>query len=379
MTCSLRYLIVLMVAAAILVSMSCSSNADSGVAKRKFGSTDGSAVYLYTLTNAGGSQAKITNYGGIIVALTMPDRNNQLDDVVLGYETLEEYIENNPYFGALIGRYGNRIGRGQFTLDGIAYQLAANNGPNHLHGGEKGFDKVVWDAKEVKVEHGAALRLTYHSRDGEEGYPGNLAVEVTYTLTDNNELIIDYLATTDRRTIINLTHHSYFNLAGPGKGTILDHELMIAADHITPVDDGLIPTGEIRATQNTPFDFTENTAIGARVDADDEQLRFAGGYDHNWVLSSKSEGLALAARVYEPTSGRVMEVLTTEPGLQFYSGNFLDGSNVGKGGKVYNYRSGFCLEAQHYPDSPNKDNFPSVVLGPDERYTQQTIYRFSTR
>ena len=355
-------------------------NAKMTITKEVFGKTgDGTEVYLYTLANANGCEAKITNYGGIVVSLKVPDRTGKPGDVVLGYDTLEEYIGNNPYFGCIVGRYGNRIGKGKFTLNGMEYTLAQNNGENHLHGGITGFDKAVWQAREFESEDGAALELTYLSRDGEEGYPGNLSVTVIYLLTNEDELKIDYIAATDKNTVINLIHHSYFNLAGAGSGDILDHEMMINADRFTPVDSGLIPTGELRSVKGTPMDFTSPTVIGARIDQDYEQLRFGGGYDHNWILNSSDGSLALAARVYDPATGRVMEVLTTEPGIQFYSGNFLDGTNIGKGGKAYNHRNGFCLETQHFPDSPNKPDFPSTVLKPGETYKQTTVYRFSVK
>lgn len=350
------------------------------IEKHTFGKTaDGTPVEIYTLTNANGLKAKITNYGGIVVSLLVPDRDGKPGDVVLGYETLEEYIENNPYFGTLVGRYGNRIARGKFTLEGIEYTLAQNDGENHLHGGPKGFDKVVWKADAFRSKNSVGLKLTYLSKDGEEGYPGNLSVTVVYTLTNDNELKIEYTAVTDKVTIVNLTHHGYFNLAGAGLGDILGHELMIKADRFTPVDKGLIPTGELRSVKGTPMDFTRAVAIGARIDQAAEQLVLGGGYDHNWVLNNGDGSLALAAKVYEPTTGRVMEVYTTEPGIQFYSGNFLDGSITGKGGKVYEYRYGFCLETQHFPDSPNKPDFPSTVLKPGETYTTTTIYTFSVK
>jgi aldose 1-epimerase len=350
------------------------------VQKESFGQTaDGREVDLYTLTNANGLKARITNYGAIVVSLEAPDRTGKLGDITLGFDTLEQYLKGHPYFGAIVGRYGNRIGKARFTLNGVEYKLAANNGENHLHGGIKGFDKVVWDAQPLTQTDAVGVRLVYLSRDGEEGYPGNLTCIVTYTLTNNDELKISYEALTDKPTPVNLTHHSYFNLAGQGKGDILGHELMLNADRFTPVDKGLIPTGELRSIKGTPFDFTKPTAIGARINQDNEQLKFGLGYDHNWVLNKKDDQLTLAARVYEPTTGRVMEVYTTEPGIQFYSGNFLDGTNVGKGGKVYKHRYGFCLETQHFPDSPNKPNFPSVILEPGQKYTQVTVYKFSTK
>jgi len=358
----------------------CASTVRKSITKQPFGKTDeGIAVDLYTLTNATGAEAKITNYGGIVVSLKVPDRNGKLDDVVLGCDNIEGYLKNTSYLGALIGRYGNRIAKGRFSLNDVEYKLAVNNGDNHLHGGIKGFDKVVWQAQPLDSRNGPALVLTYVSKDGEEGYPGKLSVKVVYALTNRNELRIDYSATTDKTTIVNLTHHSYFNLAGQGNGDTLNHQLLINADRFTPTDAGSIPTGELRKVSGTPFDFTRPTAIGARIEQDDEQLKFGRGYDHNFVLTKKGRALALAARVYEPTTGRVMEVLTTEPGMQFYSGNFLDGSIVGKGGKSYRVHAGFCLEAQHFPDSPNKPSFPSVVLSPGRQYAQTTIYRFSAR
>jgi len=348
------------------------------ISRQPFGKTeDGALVYLYTLRNAQGMEAQITNYGGIVVSLKVPDRQGRMDDVVLGYETLAGYIQNNPYFGCLVGRYGNRIGGAKFQLEGKSYTLVANDGPNHLHGGLKGFDKVVWKARALRSREGPALRLSYTSKDGEEGYPGNLKVTATYTLTSDNALRLDYRATTDQTTLCNLTHHSYFNLAGAGNGDILNHQVMIAADRFTPVDSTLIPTGELRPVAGTPFDFTQPMAIGARIDQEDEQLKFGRGYDHNWVLNKPLGQLGLAARVVEPTTGRVMEVWTTEPGLQFYTGNFLDGSIVGKEGKIYYHRYGFCMEPQHYPDSPNKPHFPSVVLKPGQVYRNTIIYRFS--
>jgi aldose 1-epimerase len=350
------------------------------IQKQAFGKTaDGVGVELYTLTNSKGAEARIMTYGGIVVSLKMPDRNGKMEDVVLGYDDLQSYINNNPYFGALIGRYGNRIAKGRFTLDGVEYKLAQNNGENHLHGGIKGFDKVVWKAKEVRAKDGPALELSYLSKDGEEGYPGNLAARVIYTLTNNNELRVEYFATTDKNTVVNLTQHSYFNLAAGRAPDILGHQMLINADRFTPVDKGLIPTGELRPVKGTPMDFTQPRAIGERINQDYEQLVFGLGYDHNWALNKKGNSLTLAASVYDPVSGRVMEVYTTEPGIQFYSGNFLDGSNAGKGGKVYVKRYGFCLEAQHYPDSPNKPSFPTTVLKPGQRYTQTTVYKFSAK
>jgi aldose 1-epimerase len=347
--------------------------------REPFGKTpDGTEVTLYTLTNQSGAEARVMTYGGIVVSLRVPDRDGKLDDVVLGYDDLEGYVrDNSPYFGALIGRYGNRISRGRFTLDGVEYRLARNNGENHLHGGLRGFDKVVWRASDVTQSEGQALQLTYLSRDGEEGYPGNMSVTVIYTLTGENELKIKYSATTDRPTILNLTNHSYFNLAGAGD--ILSHEVTINADRFTPIDKGLIPTGELARVEGTPMDFRTPATIGYRIEEGYEQLLYGLGYDHNWVLNKDVDALTLAARVYERGSGRVLEVYTTQPGMQFYSGNFLDGTIRGKGGKVYERRNGFCMETQHFPDSPNHPDFPSTILSPGQRYEQMTVYKFSVR
>lgn len=345
--------------------------------------SDGTAVSLYTLTNASGMTMKVMNYGGIIVSLTAPDKNGTLEDVVLGYDSLSHYIKRNPYFGALIGRYGNRIAKGKFNLEGKAYQLAQNNNGNHLHGGVKGFDKVFWNIEEFPSAEGKALKLTYLSKDGEEGYPGNLQIEVIYILTDKNELKINYKATTDKKTIVNLTNHTYFNLSGNAKTDIREHELMLNADKFVPVDKTLIPSDGLKDVVNTPFDFRTPTVIGSRIDNKDQQLEFGGGYDHCWVLNIADQSVnkdpKKAATLSEPTSGRLMTVYTTEPGIQFYSGNFLDGSNVGKGGVVYKHRHGLCLETEHFPDSPNRKEFPSVVLNPGEVYQTQTIYAFSVK
>jgi aldose 1-epimerase len=348
------------------------------IKKQAFGMTASrEAVELYTLTNANGMEARIMTYGGTVVSLKVPDRHGKLGDVVLGYETLDSYLKNSPYFGAIIGRYGNRIGKARFSLNGKEYTLGKNNGENTLHGGLKRFGTVVWKAKEVKSKDGEGLELTYLSKDGEEGFPGNLSVTVTYALTNQNELKIEYSARTDKTTVVNLTNHSYFNLAG--EGSILQHQLLINASRFTPVDAALIPTGELRSVKGTPMDFTQFAGIGTRIDQQDEQLTFGRGYDHNWVLNNATGKLAVAARAYEPISGRVMEVLTTEPGIQFYSGNFLDGSITGKGGQVYKQRYGFCLETQHFPDSPNKPGFPSTVLKPGQKYNTTTIYKFSVK
>src|SRR2546430_357719 len=332
----------------------------------------GEEVQLFSLTNDQGMEVKITNYGGIITAINVPDRNGKPGDVVLGHEALEGYFNRSRYFGALVGRYANRIAQGRFCLHGIAYALAKNNGQNHLHGGVKGFDKVIWSAQEIPASGVAALKLTYLSKDGEEGYPGNLETSVTYVLTNRNELRIEYLAATDQDTIVNLTNHSYFNLACGG--TVLDHQLTINAEAFTPIDKGLIPTGEIRSVKDTPLDFTAPTAIGARMKNHDEQLCVAGGYDHNFVLRPEAETFRKAATVYEPTSGRVLEVSTTQPGMQFYSGNFLDGSIAGKSGRVYIKHSGCCFETQHFPDSPNQPFFPSTLLEAGQGYLHTTLF-----
>ena len=346
--------------------------------RQPFGQTpDGQQVELYTLRNSKGAEAKISTYGGIVTSLKVPDRNGKFTDVVLGYGNLAGYLKESPYFGALIGRYGNRIANGKFELNGVVYTLATNNGPNALHGGLKGFDKVVWEPKVLATPEGPGLELRYVSKDGEEGYPGNLSVVAVYTLTEDNALKLQYTATTDKDTVVNLTQHSYFNLKG--EGDILNHEVMIRADKFTPVDSTLIPTGELKPVEGTPFDFRKPTPIGARIDESDEQLKFGGGYDHNWVINKPPGELGLMARVHEPSTGRVLEVLSTEPGLQFYTGNFLDGTLTGKYGWVYQQRSAFCMEPQHFPDSPNQPNFPSVVLKPGETYKNTIIYRFSVR
>jgi len=355
------------------MTTNCTSNKHSA---REFGKTpSGETVELYTLKNAKGVEADISTYGGVVVALKVPDRTGALGDIVLGFDNFAGYLLPPPYFGALIGRYGNRIGHAQFTLDGVTYHLFKNDGDNSLHGGKRGFDKVLWKARPLDAH---SLELKYLSKDGEEAYPGNLSVTVVYTVTDNNELKIDYTATTDKDTVLNLTNHSYFNLAGEGKGDILAHQIMINADKFTPVDKGLIPTGELRNVAGTPFDFRQPHVIGERINANDEQIVLGHGYDHNFVLNRTGDGLSLAARVTEATSGRVMEVLTTQPAIQFYTGNFLDGTIHGKGSKVYGRRSALCLETQHYPDSPNHPDFPTSELKPGETYHQTTVYRFST-
>jgi|HubBroStandDraft_6_1064221.scaffolds.fasta_scaffold39129_3 aldose 1-epimerase len=343
-----------------------------------FGKTpDGRSVDIYTLTNANGAEVRIMTFGGTVVSIKVPDRNGKLGDVILGYDDLQGYLTNNPYLGAIAGRYANRIARARFSLDGREYLLPKNDGENTLHGGVLSFGKVVWFGQEAAGKTGTAVTLRYLSKNGEEGFPGDLTITVTYTLTDKNELRIDYAASTDEATVVNLTNHCYFNLAG--KGSIVDHQLMINADRFTPVGPGLIPTGELRDVKGTPMDFTTPIAIGARIDQPYDQLTLAKGYDHNWVLNGAGGKLALAAKVYEPTSGRVMEVYTTEPGLQFYTGNFLDGSIKGRNGEVYQKRDGFCLETQHFPDSPNRPDFPSTVLRPGHTYKSTTVFKFGVK
>jgi aldose 1-epimerase len=339
---------------------------------------DGREVYQYTLENRSGVTAQIISYGATVTALKVPDRNGKIEDVVLGYDSLQGYIDGTTYFGAIVGRYGNRIGKGRFQLDGKDYQLTVNDGENHLHGGKTGFNKVLWEAKAGDSAE-SSLQLQYVSRDGEEGYPGTVTLKVTYTLTDKNELRIDYEGTTDKPTILNPTQHSYFNLSGSFDKTILDHLLMIESDGITPVDKGLIPTGQIENVVYTPMDFRSPMAIGAHINDQNEQLAFGKGYDHNWVLKGSAGSVRKVAELYEVGSGRRMVVLTDQPGLQFYSGNFLDGSAKGKNGVAYKQRSGLCLETQAFPDSPNKPQFPSVTLRPGQKYHQTTVYQFSTR
>lgn len=361
----------------------------ASVTQAPFGTTtDGQPVTIYTLTNASGMELRATNYGGVIVSLRVPDRNHKLGDVVLGFDSLPPYETVSPYFGALVGRYGNRIAKGRFTLGGHTFTLAVNNGPNSLHGGLRGFNKFVWRAEPFQRADSVGLTLVRTSLDGEEGYPGNLKVTVTYTLTDSNEVIFDYRATTDKATPINLTQHSYFNLADGGSSSILGHVMKINADSFTPVDSTQIPTGEIRSVTGTPFDFRTPITIGARIDSDDEQLKIGMGYDHNFVLRKDSASatgndtlvkMTLAATVYEPASGRVMQVYTSEPGLQFYTGNFLDGTLHGKSGVAYQRRSGFVMETQHYPDSPNEPKFPTTILRPGSEYHSKSMYRFLVR
>ena len=361
-----------------LLAAQTSAKHESGVEQQPFGTREGRPVTLYKLTNSHGVEVHAMNYGGIILSIRVPDRKGQFADIVLGHETMEGYFPNPPYIGAIVGRYANRIANGTFTLDGKTYTLPKNDGPNTLHGGTtRTFDKVVWEGEPLKGKTGVAF--SYLSKDGEEGFPGNLKVKVTYTLTDGNALIIDYEATTDKATPINVSQHSYFNLKGEGNGDILDHEIMINADRFTPVDKNLIPTGELRPVKGTPFDFTTSTKVGARIEDTYDQMVLGHGYDHNWVLNRKGAGLVLAARVYEPTSGRVLEVSTTQPGVQFYTGNFLDGTVTGKQGHVYKRRYGLCLETQHFPDSPNHPDFPSTILKPGETFKSKTVFKFSTK
>jgi aldose 1-epimerase len=361
--------------------------ADTGITSQPFGQTkEGTTVEIYTLRNANGCEARITNYGGIIVSLKVPDRQGHLDDVVLGFDTLDGYLtpayaKSNPYFGALIGRYANRINHGRFPLDGKEYQITLNNNGNSLHGGKVGFNQRVWQADEISGPEGPALALRYVSKDGEEGFPGTLTVETVYTLTGKNELKTEFTATTDQDTVVNLTQHSYFNLKGAGNGDILDHMMTIHADQFTPIDPKFIPLGGLRPVQGTPLDFNRPTRIGERIGADDEQLKNALGYDHNFVTTGYTAGAAprVIARVEEPTTGRVLEVASDQPGVQFYSGNFLDGTLTGKGGKVYNQHGGFALEPDHYPDSPNHPEWPSVVLKSGQTYHNTIIYAFSVK
>jgi len=347
------------------------SDNSMNIQKEIFGEIKGKEVLLFTLKNNNGLIAKITNYGGIVTSLLVPDKNGNFDDVVLGYDNLEGYLKETPYFGAIVGRYANRIAKGKFILDGVEYKLAVNNGPNHLHGGIIGFDRVVWDVEEFISEEGVGVKLHYLSKDGEEGYPGNLNIKVCYTLTNKNELKIEYTATTDKATPINLSHHSYFNLAGTSGKDILNHKLWIDADKYTVVDETLIPTGELRNVTG-PMDFRVPTKVGERID------KVEGGYDHNYVLNNEGN-YGKVAELSEPETGRVMEVFTSEPGMQFYSGNFLDGSITGKKGMVYTKHFGLCLETQHFPDSPNQPEFPNTILRPGETYKQETVYKFLVR
>jgi aldose 1-epimerase len=350
----------------------------ASIVKESFGKTpDGEPVNIYTLTNSHGLEARVLTFGAVLQSLLVPDTHGQFDDVVLGFDTLEPYFTNKPYLGAIIGRFGNRIAAGKFTLDGVEYTLANNNGHNALHGGVKGFDKVLWQATPLEIENGVALALRYTSKDGEEGYPGNLNVKVTYTLNESDELAIDYEATTDKATPVNLTSHTYFNLAGEASGSALAHEVSINSTRFTPVNENLIPTGELRPVKGTPLDFTRPTVVGLRIDDDYDQLVLAKGYDHNFVLDGSENGLHPAARLHDPSSGRTLEVRTTEPAMQFYSGNFLDGTVAGKGGRLQQKRDALCFETQHFPDSPNQPSFPSTILRPGQMYRSQTVYAFS--
>ena len=340
---------------------------------------DGREVYKYILTNKNGCKVSIINFGAAVTSIVVPDKNGKFEDVVLGYDSLDGYVNDRAYFGVIVGRYGNRIGKGRFKLDGKDYQLTINDGKNHLHGGIKGFNKALWNAEILDSLKEASVAFTYSSPDGEEGYPGNVNIKVVYTLTNDNALRIDYYATTDRPTIINPTNHCYFNLTGSFENTILDHKLTIEADSFTVVDKELITTGKIATVDKTPLDFRTPTSIGERINDKHEQIMFGRGYDHNWVLRNYNKQVRKVAELYDPSSGRVMSVLTDQPGLQFYSGNFLDGTIRGKGGVYYKHRTGLCLETQCYPDSPNKPHFPSVVLRPGEEYRQTTIYQFSIK
>jgi aldose 1-epimerase len=381
------------VAAALLVgAAACGNNSESAnseaskgaamtprISSVPFGQTaDGTGIDLITLRNQKGVEIRVMTYGGIILSIKTPDRDGNSEDITLGYDTAAEYFKNPTYFGVLVGRYANRIANAKFTLDGKTYTLPANNGVNSLHGGAVGWDQKVWHAEPFQNGGGVGVALSLTSPDGDQGYPGEVKATVTYTLTDDSRLIVDYDATTNAPTVINMTQHTYFNLAGSKANDILGHELTINADRYTPVDDTLIPTGTLAPVDGTPFDFRMPTKIGARIDQKDEQLIRGKGYDHNWVLNRNGDGLSQAAIARDPISGRTVEISTTEPGIQFYSGNFLDGTNIGKGGKAYPHRSGFCLETQHYPDSPNQPSFPSTVLRPGGRYTSQTVFKFGT-
>ncbi|HNX65800.1 MAG TPA: aldose epimerase family protein [Bacteroidales bacterium] len=371
--------VLLLAAVAVFSFSSCkqkSTKNNKMITSENFGSFKGKDVFLYTLTNKKGDVVKLTNYGAAIVEISVPDRNGIHENVTFGYDNINGYTKGDPYFGKIVGRYANRIAKGKFTLDGKEYTLDINNSPNSLHGGSTGWHSRVWDAQILSNTSFPAVKFTYVSPDMEEGYPGKVTCEVVYTWTDSDEIIIDYKATTDRNTVINLTNHAYFNLHGTGTGDILDHILTLKASSFTPVDSTLIPTGELRPVEGTPFDFRTPHAIGERINQNYDQLIFGKGYDHNYVLDNAEE---VDAMVYDPSTGRVLEVITDEPGLQLYSGNFLDGTQTGRGGKVYKYRSGFCLETQHYPDSPNQASFPSVLLTPDEPFTSSTIYRFSVK
>lgn len=376
-----RLIFITALALVVIGMASCRNNKNKSktnnmVTTESYGSFEGKDVFLYTLTNKGGDVIKLTNYGAAIVEINVPDRDGNRGNVTLGYDSLSGYLNGDPFFGKIVGQYANRIARGKFTLDGTEYTLAINNPPNALHGGPTGWHSRVWDCEVLEGTDYPAVRLTYHKPDMEEGYPGNVVAEVVYTWTDDFEIIIDYKVTTDRETVVNITNHAYFNLHGAGNGDILDHELLIGASAFTPVDPTLIPTGEIRSVEGTPFDFLTAHTIGERINDDYEQLKLGNGYDHNFVLDNPG---GVVAEAYDPVSGRVLHVITDQPGLQLYSGNFLDGTQVGHGGKVYNFRSGFCFETQHFPDSPNHPEFPSVIITPEEPLLTSTIYAFSVR
>lgn len=371
--------LILLTAAALVIigTGSCGTNkAKEMVTTEDFGSFEGKDVFLYKLTNKQGDIIKLTNYGATIVEINVPDRNGNKANVTFGYDTFEGYLKGDAYFGKVVGQYANRIAKGKFTLDGVEYTLALNNGPNTLHGGPTGWHSRVWTAEVLKNTDFPAVKFTYSKPDMEEGYPGNLVAEVVYTWTDENEIIMDYKVTTDRKTIINITNHAYFNLHGAGVGDILDHEVLIRASAFTPVDSNLIPTGELRQVEGTPFDFRSPHLIGERIGEEYDQLVLGGGYDHNFVLDNVEQ---VDAEVYDPSTGRVLQVITDQPGVQLYTGNFLDGTQTGRGGMVYQYRSGLCLETQHYPDSPNQDSFPSVILTPEVPFLSSTTYKFSVR
>ncbi len=370
--------------AVLLMCVSCMKLNNDGVKsmvnKSEFGKMpDGKVIYAFDMINSNGAEMRVITYGAIVTKLTMPDNKGVFEDVVLGYDDLKSYLRANPYFGAIVGRYGNRIGKGKFSLEGVDYQLNINDGLNHLHGGSKGFDKVVWTGEIIERKEGPAVKMTYNSFDGEMGYPGNVKLDVILILSDNNELILEYSGTTDKTTILNPTHHGYFNLTGNPENTILDHELMLKAANFTPIDAGLITTGELTDVKDTPFDFTNPTKIGLKINDENEQLKFGHGYDHNWAIDNYNGTVQLVASLYDSGSGRFMEIYSDEPGIQFYSGNFLDGKIKGKKGIIYKFRSGLCLETQHFPDSPNKENFHSVTLKPGETYTQKTIYHFTNK
>lgn len=372
-----RLVLLTAVALAVIGLASCGNNkAKEMVTTENFGTFEGKEVSLFTLTNKKGDVIKLTNYGAAIVEVNVPDRDGNKANVTFGYETLEGYLAGDAYFGKVVGQYANRVAKGKFTLDGVEYTLALNNGPNSLHGGPTGWHSRAWEAEVLKNTDFPAVKFTYSKADMEEGYPGNVVAEVVYTWTDENEIIMDYKVTTDRRTVINITNHAYFNLHGAGNGDILDHEAVIRASAFTPVDSTLIPTGELRPVEGTPFDFRTPHLIGERIGEAYDQLVLGGGYDHNYVLDNLEE---VDAEVYDPSTGRVIQVITDQPGVQLYTGNFLDGTQTGRGGKVYQYRSGFCLETQHYPDSPNQASFPSVILTPEEPFLSSTTYRFSVR